>query len=212
VASTAPESVCEAPLWAEHLLAAVCNRYHVVRPNLDWRQPQENPEAIWCTVGDYNPNHMNVIVYESGDRLMDKMTLLHEIAHHIGFCRTGHDDHSELFWRYCWTLYRAYGIPLHVAVLSEFSYMARAEKVLLAMGIRLSPQARIAAALGNAKRKAAGIYVRTRQLETRLLHLRAEHKRKSVKRSLRGLGIEQAHVSRLETRHARAYKRVLRRG
>ena len=202
--------VSATPRWASFLVASVCARYHVSQPTLRWRNALDYPSAIWITTGDYNPTSTTVTIYASGVPLTNRINLIHELAHHIHFLRTSRDDHSELFWRYCWTLYRLYSIPLHAAVLSEFAYMARSEQVLLSMGVRLSPQARLAAALGRSLRAQANLQTRVRSLRTRLSTLRSPRKRTTLRRSLRPLILQAASVERVQARHARAYKRVAR--
>jgi hypothetical protein len=208
--SAAPSSLplTPAPFWARTLLAAVCARYHVSSPTLRFRPLVDYPNAVWASIGDYSPKTLTITIYAAQDHLLERMTLLHEIAHHLVFVRTGRDDHSTLFWRYCWTLYRTYRIPLHAAVLSEFAYMARAEQVLLTMGVRFSPQATAAAHLGRALRADSLLQDRIRHLRARLLRLRSPRTRSLARRSLRTLTQRQATTSRAQTRHALAYKRV----
>jgi hypothetical protein len=197
-----------APKWALRLVEAVCLRYHVRQPSLRWRKALDYPNAAFEALGDYNMRTGGMIIYEAGSKQENRIDLLHELAHHIHFLRTGRDDHSEGFWRYCWTLYLLYGVRLHAAVLSEFSYMARSEKVLLEMGVRMSWQARLAAQLGRTMRKNAAMRIRIRRLHARLGDLRSERKKSSAREDLRSLKQVQAHTEKAVARHALAYKRV----
>ena len=196
------------PMWARRLVEAVCLRYHVRQPHLRWRKALCHSSTAFETLGDYNPRTQTMIVHEAATQRENRIDLLHELAHHIYFLRTGRDDHSEGFWRYCWTLHLLYGARLHSAVLSEFSYMARSEKVLMAMGVRMSCQARVAAELGRTLRKNAAMRIRIRRLNTSLGELRTERKKLSARRDLRKMREAQAHTEKAVARHALAYKRV----
>lgn len=199
-----------APYWARTLLAAVCTRYHVRQPTLRWHTTHANANAVWFKIGSYSETSNSLTIYACADHLEERMTLLHELAHHIAYCRTLKVDHSELFWRYCWTLYRNYGIPLHVAVLSEFAYMARAEKVLHAMGIHLSPLATLAATYGRAMRGDAWLDERARRLQARLTRISSAKARANLRANLRSLRASQATSQALRRRSSVAYKRTSR--
>jgi hypothetical protein len=199
------------PRWASNLVADVCSRYHIAKPTLRFRPALDYPDATWATIGDYNANTLTLTVYVDPDPQVDRLTLIHELAHHVHFSRTGQDDHSELFWRYCWTLYLLYRVPLHAAILSEFSYMARAERVLRSMQIRLSPRATLAAAYGRALRLDATLEDRARRLHNRLSRVRSGRVHAQVRSEIRHVTASHREVLSLRTSTARAYKRAVRR-
>ena len=204
-----------APRWARLLLASICTQYRVVRPVLRWRLQagaSTGPCAVWQRLGSYKEKSTppTIIVYAGTNHLENRMTLLHETAHHLAYVRKGLIGHREGFWIYCWQLYHAHRVPLHEAVLSEFGYMARAETVLHSMGIRLSHRAAAAAQLGRAVRRILTLEVQIRRLRTRLSLLSSPTRRAPIQRSLRRLSVQERQGTRLVARHARAYKRVAR--
>jgi hypothetical protein len=168
------------------------------------------PTVVWQIIGRYDRIHRRIIINASDDRLENRITLLHETAHHIAYLRTGFVFHDDRFWRLCWQIYLTYRIPLHAAVLSEFGYMAAAQRTLQTMGIRLSARARLAGELGTALRRDCWLQVRIQRLRVRLAAVSSPRKRLALRGRLRSLAANQRTSSRLMTAHARAYKRVAR--
>ena len=212
VGSTSP-----APAWARSLVASVCRRYRVRRPTLAWHtsacpappRAASDLGVYWQRVGFYDERAecLNLYAYASGSHQESRLTLLHELAHHVTYLREGVLDHPAIFWHYCWRIYFQYHVPLHEAILSEFAYLASARPSLFAQGIRLSPRALAAAGLGEARRRETWLQVRLQNLRSRLL---SEKPKPALTSRLRSLKVQRAVASRAVLRHSRAYKRVAR--
>ena len=211
--------VLPTPRWAQNLTAAVCARYHVAPPDLRWyalpRLPEGQNITQWERIGHYyqdaRPRPL-VTVFDTLDPLENRMTLLHEVTHHITHQRDGLIDgqlagHSDRFWRRCWRLYRLYRVPLYAAILTEFGSSDTAGPVLLSLGFRLNARARAAAALGDAIRADTWLQVRLRDLKTALT---GSADPSALRSEIRQLTLLHDTGSKLVARHSRAYRRIAR--
>jgi hypothetical protein len=98
-----------APAWAEALVAAVCADAGVRPPRLAWRRRRHEHSTGVARRGD------GMIAVRAGDdRLDQRLTLLHELAHWLtpspARRRRGATHHGLAFYRTAFTLYRRHGI------------------------------------------------------------------------------------------------------
>lgn len=204
----------EPPPWATQMVSSVCLGYDLKEPKLEWwkekgtGEAESQDELTWAVMASYEiGSKPRVRVVDEGDLIEGKIRLLHELAHHVAQKTEGLDGHEDGFWRICWKLFVRHHIPLHRAIYSEFSYLAKAEKVFKELGIVQTREMQVAAALGAATRRRTWLSIRIRGLKAQLENARASAEQQTIKRQVRVLRAQHKVENAVVAKKMPVYKR-----
>ena len=103
------------PQWAQDLVIRVAiDEGRDDLPDLTWRR---GPHL--GSQGSYYGDRQQIIVTAGKDRMAQRLTLLHEVAHWLMPQRI---VHAPAFWDKAWELYRRYKVPVRFALRIEGIY------------------------------------------------------------------------------------------
>ncbi len=89
------------PAWATRQLERICQEYEVPVPTTKWTRKQR-----YSSSGRYRFIDNSISVNAGSDTKDQRVTFLHEVAHHIHRIRTkGTGGHTALFWDIAFELF-----------------------------------------------------------------------------------------------------------
>lgn len=112
------------PKWAEWLAWSAVDYWN--GSVQDKKQPpRPYPRLVWKHGRGSGACWSNgtIVIRSNGHHRYDRMTLLHEVAHHLVGC---HHAHDATFWDAAWRLYRWARLPLLWVLERQASYRAGA--------------------------------------------------------------------------------------
>lgn len=90
------------PQWATRLLERICEEQEVPLPETKWIRKRRHSSS-----GRYYDLSNRLTINAGSDPKDQRVTFLHEVAHHITRIRTnGHHGHSALFWDIAFELFQ----------------------------------------------------------------------------------------------------------
>lgn len=118
------------PPWAADIVRDVCAKAGIPEPRVNWRKASQQGQREWSH-GTAYAHQGRIDIGYGGDRLDQKLVLLHELAHLIA---PKDDSHTKLFWNIAYDLYERYGLADYASVEREVGYMATGVRVAYERG------------------------------------------------------------------------------